>query len=116
MSNLSPKAQQLLQHLASLLPKIVPGQPETYTGYKEVHLALGWEMISKDWGESLKIQGLVELADWTKAQGLPAITGIVVNQGSFLPGDGFFSMYGQDPMAFEWWRDEISRAKNFDWA
>lgn len=115
MSDLSPQAKQLLDHLVSLLPRIVPGEPQTYTGYKDVHQALGWGMIGKDWGDSLKKQGLVELAEWTKARGLPAITGIVVNQGSFSPGQGFFEMYGQGSMAFDWWCEEVTRAKGFDW-
>jgi len=116
MKPLSPSASMILRHLVTLLPKVVPGEPQTYTGYKEVHVALGWEKHGLDWGDSLKRYGLVELADWMQERGLPALTGIVVNQESFSPGGGFFKMHDRDPFDLDWWKSEIARAKAFDWS
>ena len=122
MSKLSPQAHALLGHLVSILPGCEPGKPETFTSYRKVHRAMELEMVSVDWAESLKAQGLVELAWWLKEhqpKRLPALTGIVCNQESFSPGSGYFKMHdlgGKNP--FDWWRDEITDAKDLavvDW-
>lgn len=118
---LSPQAKALLAHLVSILPSSIPGHPETFTGYRKVHKAMDLEMVSIDWAESLKIQGLVELAYWLKEhpKRLPALTGIVCNQETFQPGSGYFEMHNlQGANPFDWWKKEIARAKDpkeVDW-
>lgn len=115
MPSLSQNSQRILRYLMGQLPKIVPGSPETYVGYRKIHQALDLEMLGDTWGVSLKNQGLLELAQWTKDLGAPAITGIVVTQDSYTPGDGFFVMYGNPADPFQWWADEVAKAKAYDW-
>lgn len=112
--SLSPKAKTLLRHLISLLPEAVPGSPETFTFYRQVHEDLGLPKMGMDWGTSLMNQGLVELAQWALDNGCPAITGLVVNRTTLSPGKGFFALYGRD-LDFAWWEEEIRRAKTFPW-
>lgn len=112
---ISSQAKLLLIHLISLLPTVTHDRPETFTGFRQVHLALGLEMESVDWAESLKIQGLVELASWLKTNELPALTGIVVNQTSFLVGPGFFKINDRPPLDIPWWLGEVFRAQQHDW-
>lgn len=116
MPPLSPKAVTLLRYLVSLLPDIIPGHPETFIGYSYVHKALRWELIGTHWANSLKYQGLLELAKWLRAQNLPAITGLVVDQRSMKPGGGYFTIHEvSEQEMYIWWEQEIARAKSMDW-
>ena len=111
---LSPQARRLLDLLVQALPNVVPGDPRTYLGYKRVHDRLGLEMIGHKFGESLKRQGLEELALWTSRNGHPAITGLVIDTESLQPGEGYFRVHGIT-LDFSWWESEIRRARGFDW-
>jgi hypothetical protein len=115
MSNLDSQGQSLLDLLVSRLRDVVPGRPETYIGYKDIHDALNLPFHGPTYGESLKHQGLNSLADWTASESKPAISGIIIDWGTFMPGDGYFKLFGRHEDDFEWWRDQVQSSKDFDW-
>lgn len=115
MKGLDPQAQALLDLLVSRLDKVIPGEPQTYIGYKEAHDALHLEYLGPTYGESLKKQGLLALANWVLAEQKPAITGIVIDQKTHMPAKGYFSPYGKSEDDFQWWTDQLHLSKNFDW-
>lgn len=114
---LTPRAQRILRLLVEYVRthKIVPSDPSTFIGYKPIHDALGLNMVGTTYGESLSKQGLGELAQWTKDKRLPAITGLIVDQGSLMPGKGYFEMFERDEMEFRWWQREIEQSLVQDW-
>lgn len=113
---LDQEGKTLLTLLVSKLDSSIPGQPQTYIGYKQCHDALGLSQIREKWGESLKPQGLSSLADWTVSNGIPGITGLIINLTSNEPGKGYFSLFGRDENDYSWWTEQIKQAKNFDWS
>jgi len=115
MQPLSQNAVRILLHLVRHLPNVIPGDPGTYLGYRQVHQALGLELVARTWGQSLKEHGLAELAEWAKAHGTPAITGVLVNQDSFEPGEGFFKLYCNPVNKYQWWEEQVALAKTYDW-
>lgn len=116
MATLSPAARNLLGLLVAELPRIHPRRPQHFPTYKQVHIRLGLQLQrGAHYGESLKHQGLSDLAEWTKAEGKPAITGLIVREEDFQPGPGYFSLYGKNTHDFAWWEAEIAAAKNYDW-
>lgn len=106
--------REILVHMAT--HKVIPNQPQTYAGYKQIHDVLGLKLLAKTYGDSLSKQGLGDLAVWTKENGLPAITGMVVDQSSFKPGQGYFDLFEKDETDYEWWADEIRKSLPYDWA
>jgi hypothetical protein len=74
--SLSLEAQALLQELVRRIEAggIRAGHPNTYPGYKQVHDALGLEMRGETVGQSLKHQGLSDLAHWSHDNHHPAIS------------------------------------------
>jgi 5-methylcytosine-specific restriction protein A len=112
---LSTQATNILSVLVASLPGIVPGSPETYLGYKEVHDRLKLAQEGPTYGESLKRQGLEELANWTFSHGYPGITGLIIDKTTFQPGDGYFRVFGKK-IDFTWWADEVRKATKFDWS
>ena len=91
----------------------------SYLGYKDVHDALGIsEIRANTWGRSFLAIGGLELARWTKANGYPAITGLVINKEDLMPGGEFFDLF-KDRFGvrtqFEWWRQECQEAAEFNW-
>ena len=113
--DLDLQGKNLLELLVSKLITVVPGRPETYIGYKECHDRLGLPQMREKWGESLKPQGLSSLADWTKANNKPGITGIIINLSTMEPGKGYFNFFGKDDDDYAWWADQIAKSKAYDW-
>lgn len=115
MNALTGEARALLGALVSHLENepVVANRPDTFIGYKQVHEVLGLPQIGK-WGESLKRQGLNELAEWTKSNAFPAITGLIVDKQTLQPGDGYFTFFRGDT-DYQWWADEIQKSIEFDW-
>jgi len=107
----------LLSYLVSKLPQIVAGRPQTYVGYKQVHDDLGLTMERGTFGESLQVQGLNSLADWTAELALPAITGLIIDRDpeKMRPGRGYFKLFDRRDEDYPWWESEIRKAKDFDW-
>lgn len=108
--------QRLLALLVSLLPGVNAKNPRTYISYKEAHDRLKLQQVRETWGESLKAQGLVSLAEWTQKTGRPAITGLVIDRTSLMPGKGYFDLFGKRQDDFSWWVSEVDRSKAFDWS
>jgi len=116
MNKLDKEGQQLLAVLVKHLEKVVAGKPETYIGYKEVHDILNLSLRGPTWGESLKHQGLSSLADWTAAEGKPAITGMIISTITCCPGQGYFTLFGKKEEDYGWWKEQIRLSKEFDWS
>lgn len=115
MAALGAEAQRLLGFLASHVRKVDPKDPRTFISYKDVHDSLKLPVLGK-FGSSLQRQGLDELAEWTVANDLPAITGIVVDRSKLEPGDGYFKLLGYPQDPYVRWLSEVARAKELDWA
>lgn len=115
-STLDVQGQLLLALLVTKLPSARPANPQTFIGYKQAHDLLGLPQLRETFGDSLKAQGLLSLAEWTHETGKPAITGLVVDRESLMPGPGYFQMFGRQPEDFTWWREEIEKSKIFDWS
>ena len=115
MSDLTENGRRLLNILLELLPTAVPNDPRTFISYSDIHRELGLEMKGGDVGESLKRQGLDSLAKWTKENGFPAITGLIVNKSNLGPGAGYYKLFDRNNDDFDWWIGEIAKSKLFDW-
>ncbi|MFU8778849.1 MAG: hypothetical protein ACNA7M_14475 [Roseovarius sp.] len=114
---LSNNAQALLMVLIGYLDKARPGHPQTYPTYRQVAADLGFHNITMPIGRFLQPRGLDELAEWTKANNIPAITGLIVLQDERVPGLGYFELYGKanSPDMYDWWAEEIKKSKTHDW-
>lgn len=112
---LNEAGQRLLKLLVLRLPTADTERPERMIGYKEAHDLLGLKQVQADWGESLKAQGLDNLAQWTKLEGKPAITGVIVNSTSHSPGAGYYRLFGRENDDWSWWRDQVAASKSYDW-
>jgi 5-methylcytosine-specific restriction protein A len=71
-------------------------------------------MMGKTYGDSLKNQGLEDLALWTAQNGHPAITGLIVDTTTLQPGDGYYRAFGKSE-DFSWWESEIRKSIEYDW-
>lgn len=116
-SELDGPAKRLLAELVRRINsgQIVAGRPETYPGYGQIHAALDLEMQGETVGQSLKRQGLATLAEWSHSERHPAITGIIVDQQSFLPGGGYFELFGRKGADYQWWNNEVKKSLEYDW-
>lgn len=116
MTTLSNKAQRILDWLVVNLPHITAGQPATYLNYGDGLHIVGVKRIQhiRD-GVQLRQHGLEELAEWIRDKGFPAITGLIVEKTSQLPGDGYFSVYGRTEADLVWWEEEVTKSKTFNW-
>jgi hypothetical protein len=117
MAELNDQGKALLRLLITYLPGIIPGRPQTYPTYLELHRALKLQKLPNDtYGDSLKHQGLANMADWTKEAGFPAISGAIVKEKEREPGHGFLELFDMKEMNYQWWEGQIAQAKDFDWA
>lgn len=114
---IGPDAERLLTFLVGCIKagNVVVGQPETYLPYSLVHDALNLEMHGNTVGQSLEYQGMRELAEWLHETGGPAITGLIIDKSNYMPGRGYFEVYGKSPENFDWWKTEIKAAAEYDW-
>jgi predicted HNH restriction endonuclease len=115
-TTLDAQGKRLLNLLVDHLPKVRPGVPQTYMGYKEAHDRLDLALKGNTYGESLQRQGLNNLAEWSANEGFPAITGLIVNAESYQPGPGYFKLFNRVADDFPWWENEIRRTLKHDWS
>ena len=115
---LSAQGQVLLQVLVDRIREglFTPEVPESFMGYREMHDAAGLKKSGPHWGSSLTNQGMGELAEWVRLEGLPAITGLIVGQEKFEPGDGYYTVNGRNVGDVEWWANQIRSAILYDWS
>jgi hypothetical protein len=107
--------ERLFLRLLDELPRINPRRPETFLGYQRIHEDLGLPQKGLTYGSSLERQGMGNLAYFLKKEGLPSLTGLIVDEGSRMPGRGYFELYDKTEDDFDWWRNEVEKAKKFDW-
>jgi hypothetical protein len=102
---LNEDAKALLKVLVGYLDAAHPGHPQTYPTYKKIAADLGFHNVNGPIGQFLQRRGLDELAEWTKAFNIPAITGLIVSQSDRLPGSGYFVLFGKSgaPDMYPWW-------------
>ncbi len=112
---LEENGSKILVVLTNHLQSVTPGRLQTYITYKEVHDKLGLELRGRTYGESLKNQGLANLAEWTAENNFPGITGLIIDGQSLQPGEGYYRLFGKDRDDFQWWEEQIRLSKEFDW-
>jgi len=112
MNDLSDSGLRVFNFLVALLPTVRPGKPETYITYGDAHAQLGLPGTAQD----LEYQGLGDLAIYLAELGLPALTGLVIRKEHWIPGQGYFKIYGRDIDDFAWWEEQIRACKAFDWS
>jgi 5-methylcytosine-specific restriction protein A len=107
----------LLKYLVNKLKsgEVRPGEEDTYISYSKAHKDLKLNQLGNTVGRSLEHQGLRDLAEWAIENGYPAITGIIINQDSYYPSKGYFEAYKKDYDDYAWWKNEIYKAKSFNW-
>ncbi|MBI2899298.1 MAG: hypothetical protein HYY17_03890 [Planctomycetes bacterium] len=115
---LSPSAKKVLTYIVRHIRKgeVIPDDPRTFLGYKEIHDDLRLPMAGDTYGNSLKHQGLEELAVWARDGGFPAVSGLVVDREKLSLGDGYYEIHGQPSTAFAWWRHQVAASLVFDWS
>jgi hypothetical protein len=115
---LSSQGKAILQLLVDQIreARFVPDDPMSFMGYKEVHDRLGLSKMGPHWGASLSHQGLGDLASWLRSDGHPAVTGLIVSQENFTPGDGYFEVNGHALGDNQWWANQIRLAISYDWS
>jgi len=119
VENMTEDAQRLLDLIVQQIRdgRFIPGKPETYIGYKEVHDLLNLSRKGGTWGRSLQYQGLNDLADWVKRRQVPAITGLIVDTTKqHRPGRGYFTAFNNGKQDYNWLREEVRRAIAYDWS
>ena len=118
MSALDDVGRQLLAYLVSQMSRIDPDDPRTYVPYGEAHSVLKLPVLGNTIGMSLRHQGLDSLTTWAMENGKPAISGLIIDSGTWQPGGGFFRAYEKehDPDQYRWWIDQIRLVKQYDWA
>jgi hypothetical protein len=116
-NELTRDAKALLTILVETLQTANPEDPHTFITYSDALRRLKIPYLGGHAGRILQEGGLDHLAEWVKANSLPAITGLVVRDTERDPGTGFFRFYGKRELDdILWWLDEIRKAKNFDWS
>lgn len=116
-TDLPRNAKALLTVLVETLRTADPEDPRTFITYSDALKRLRIPYQGGHAGRILQERGLDQLAEWAKANGVPAITGLVVRDMERDPGAGFFRFYGKRELDdLLWWLDEIRKAKAFDWA
>jgi hypothetical protein len=106
----------LLTYLVGKLDNVIAGKLSTYVGYKQTHDEMGLALEGSTYGESLKHQGLSNLADWTESTKKPAITGLIIDVTSLMPGEGYFLLFQKTNEDFLWWEEQIKLSKATDWS
>lgn len=116
---LSPSGRAILEFLVGELRRgrFRLHDEGTFCGYKEVHERLGLSRRGFHWGNSLRSQGLADLAEWLRDEKLPALTGLIVGEEEpRRPGPGYFSVFGMPDGDLAWWRAQVRAGIKQDWS
>jgi len=111
-------ARKLLHALTNFLGNgtVDVGDPKTFPSYKNTLIAMGvtpWEGARL--GPQFNREGGDSLNNWLRDNNLPALTGLVVNRDSSLPGGDYFRSNGRQPDDFNWWLEQMRLSKAHDW-
>lgn len=118
MNNLTPAGQTLLKILLPYLKEVtvrgdyVKNCP-TYTQILKKIVPSWTPLPGENAGRLLQARGLNDLAEWTKSNGCPAITGIIVRQETGDPGKGYYELIANTPI--QEWAENIRQSKTYDW-
>lgn len=117
-NELPGRAQRIFDFILSkiLTGKIKYNRQDTYLTYGELHRGLQLEMIGPTIGVSLANQGLGELATYLHENGLPPLTGLIIDSTTLMPAQGFFELHGKTVDDLPWWQNEMEKVLKFDWA
>ena len=115
---LAPEGKAILQLLVNHIRngRFLPDDEKSFLGYGDAHKELGLRQVGPHWGRSLNTQGLGNLALWIRQNKLPAITGLIIDQSNYEPGDGYYKAYDRPLNNRDWWMDQIRQAIAFDWS
>jgi len=118
MNPLAPQGVAILQLLVNCIRqgRFLSHDEKSFMGYAEAHRLLGIQKLGPHWGKSLRNQGMESLAVWLHENELPAITGLIVDQKNFRPGDGYFTVNGRQIDDRRWWSEQIRTAIAFYWS
>jgi 5-methylcytosine-specific restriction protein A len=83
--------------------------------YKGIHDDLGLDLHGPTYGLSLLNHGLTELVTMLRNNNLPAISSLVVNQDSHLPGDDFFRFHERRTDDYDWWLNQAAASVQYNW-
>ena len=95
---LTRDGKALLSILVEVLRTADPEDPRTFITYSEALLRLNVAFIGGHAGRLLQDRGLDSLAEWAKASGVPAVTGLVVRDYERDPG-GLSTSTIQSPLS-----------------
>jgi hypothetical protein len=115
----SDSAQALLKLLVRHIDqkRFNPEVPASFLGYGEIldemKIAVPY---GRKHGDILKEHGLSDLAEWTKAEEHPAVTGLIINKTTVQPGSGYWSLFGKNKDTDRtWWLDQIAKSLKYNW-
>jgi len=114
---LAPNGADILRFLVKFTKShsIKADDPRTFAGYKEIHDYLHLPMMGSTYGESLSKQGLADLAEWARDNNLPAVTGLVIDKQTWMPGEGYWTVNNKTDYDFKWWKEQIEKSILFNW-
>ena len=119
MPTLDENGLWLLKLLVSLLADVDPNNPKTFITYSQVHDRLCLRRIpgvTSNWQEPAVSRAKLSLGDWTRDEGTPGITGLIIDASTGMPGPGFFKLFRIRDDDYGWLRQEVARCKSYDWS
>jgi hypothetical protein len=118
VSGLSPVGLRMLRTLVRRLrdETVDVKRPETFPSYKDTISAMGIEPWPEGrLGPQFNKEGGHDLCEWLIREKLPALTGLVVNRVTSMPGGDYFKAHGRTDTDYEWWMAEMEKAEQTDW-
>jgi len=117
MSDIDAQSKKLLSVLLahlSTLSDVDIENPKKYITYTQACERIGLTIQKGDnVGKILQNNGLNSLANWTQSNGIPAISGLIVNRTDYTPGSGYFKQFfGKKDINFDLWLKKLKMQNN----